>query len=141
MILHVTACSIILIYAKVFRVFYLKVFELNFYTCSISYFQNECLIYSPSHHPCFNRPISVGYVKGTYVEDSHYLVFSLSSLTSPYLGLKNLLRTSYDVKTYVVLLELLHPESLGFESPLQCMLKTEIDRWYTESKSKLETGL
>jgi len=75
---------------------------------------------------------------GTYVEDSHYLVFSISTLTSPYLGLKNLLRTFYHVKTYVALLELLRPESLSFESPHQCMLTTEIDKWYTESK--LETG-
>lgn len=62
----------------------------------------------------------------------------MSSLTCPYLGLKNLLRTFYDVKTYVVLLELLHPESLGFESPHHSMLTTEIDKWDTESQ--LETG-
>jgi hypothetical protein len=123
---------IILIYAKVFRAFYLKVFELKFYTYTISYFLDECLMYSPSHHP-----ITVGWVKGTCVQVSHHLVFSMSSLTSPCLGLKNLLRTSYDVKTYV-LLELLRPESLGFESPHQCVLTTGIDKWDTESQ--LETG-
>jgi len=41
MILHVAACNIIFIYAKVFRVFYLKFFELKFYTYGISDFLDE----------------------------------------------------------------------------------------------------
>jgi hypothetical protein len=53
MILYGTACIIILIDAKVFRVFYLKVFELNFYTSSISHILDVCLVYYPSHHPVF----------------------------------------------------------------------------------------
>lgn len=72
---------------------------------------------------------------GTYVEDSHYLVFSISTLTSPYLGLKNLLRTFYDVKTYVALLEL-----TSWVTEFWKPTSVHVDNWNRQVVHRIEIG-